>query len=577
MRDGVRLAVDVWRAPAAAAQPCLLLSTRYWRALDLVDGEVMKQGVYPLADYFTGHGHAVVNVDSRGSGASFGTRRTEWSEEEAADLGEIIDWIAAQPWSNGEVAAHGFSYGGNTAFLAALGGRPGLKLIAPQFADFDIYRHNLFPGGVANLWLNDAWAALTAAQDRGDVAAVAAELPGVDRAVFTTEVRGPAPVEGARAELAAAIAGHAANFNIAATGRETVFADDARRLNQGEAIDRVLDPRRLSICDLKAGIERSGVPIAYAAGWFDAGTAEGAIELFNSFSNPMHVVIGPWNHGRRYEQNPLLIGAAPTSVALEDTYEEVRRAIEAPPAGRRLDYHVVGAGVWRSTPVWPPEGVRSERLYLARGNRLSTLPPTARTGADRHQIDPSATTGLANRWRTQIGCPPVAHDDRAAADRKLLVYDGARLDRPLEITGAPVARLHLAVDQPDAAVFVYLEAAAPDGRVALLTEGRLRLIHRNVTPSAFEAAPAHSCLRADALEVRPGEALSADIRLLPVSIVIPRGWRIRVAIAGADADTFAAIGQAPVFEISRTAVAPSFIELPILDAAGAPGRPTLSA
>src|SRR4051794_2163009 len=65
MRDGVRLAVDVWRAPDAEGPcPCLLLSTRYWRALDLVDGDVTRQGTYPLASDFTGHGYAVVNVDS---------------------------------------------------------------------------------------------------------------------------------------------------------------------------------------------------------------------------------------------------------------------------------------------------------------------------------------------------------------------------------------------------------------------------------------------------------------------------------------------------------------------------------
>src|SRR5687768_17395579 len=96
MRDGVKLAVDVWRSSAQSAtvrSPCLLLTTRYWRSLKLTTDASSRQPMLPLSDYFTARGYVVVNVDSRGSGASFGTRRTEWSDEEVEDIGEIIDWI----------------------------------------------------------------------------------------------------------------------------------------------------------------------------------------------------------------------------------------------------------------------------------------------------------------------------------------------------------------------------------------------------------------------------------------------------------------------------------------------------
>lgn len=564
MADGVRLAVDVWRAATTAQPgPALLLSTRYWRALDLVEGDDAQQGAYPIARYFTARGFSVLNVDSRGSGASFGRRATEWSDEEAADLGQIIDWAAGQPWSDGRIAAHGFSYGGNTAFLAAAAGRPALKLIAPQFADFDIYRHNLFPGGVANLWLNDAWAALTAAQDRGDVEGVARVYPGADPAEFVARVRGPAPVDGDRASVAQAIGGHAGNFNIAATGREVVFVDDAARLNRVGEVAHALDPLSRSVCSLKAPIEAWGGPIACWAGWFDAATAEGAIELFNSFSNPMRVVIGPWNHGRRHEQDPFAIGEPAAPLAPEENYVDVLAAFEAPPSGRRLDYFVMGAKEWRTTEAWPPAGIAPQRLYLVKAGRLSASPPGEAGDADRRTSDMSASTGIANRWRTQIGCPPVAHEDRASEDRKLLVYDSARLYAPVEIVGAPVARLWLSVDQPDAAVFAYLEMVAPDGRVSLLTEGRLRLMHRKLAEDPrFEAQPAHSYLRRDVLPVLPGEPMAVDIRLLPVAVRVPPGWRLRLAVAGTDADTFAAIGEAPTFELMRGGAHPSFIELP---------------
>jgi putative CocE/NonD family hydrolase len=553
MPDGVRLAVDVWlnATLAATRSPTLLFSTRYWRALDLVEGDPEAQPFATPARWFVEHGVVVVNVDARGSGASEGVRRTEWSEQEAADLGPVIDWIVSQPWSNGEVAAHGYSYGGNTAFLAATSGRDALKLIAPQFADIDVYRHNLCPGGVPNRWLCERWGALTAAQDRGDVAGVAAELPGVDVAEYTGAVRGPAPVGQDRVARDAVLTDHAANFNIAETADLLVCIDDGPALNLGLAVDRVFDPERLSPNTQRPAIEAGATPIAYVAGWFDAATAEGALELFADFKNPMHVIIGPWNHGRRCWQDPLNRETPARPVPVEEGFAEVLAQMASPPRGRRLDYYTLGADRWSSTDVWPLPASQYRRLYLAADARLAETP--GETGVDRYAVDPAASTGTANRWRTQIGCPPVSHEDRREADQRLAVWDSASLDADMELTGTPGVHLTLACDQTDAAVFAYLEMVAPDGRVTLLTEGRLCLIHR-----------AGTFRRVDLQPVTPGEVMGIDIPLLPLSVVVPAGFRLRLAVAGADADTFAPVGPPAVFDLHRGGSA--WIELPVIPA-----------
>lgn len=568
MPDGVRLAVDVWRGADLAedhAQPVLLLSTRYWRAFDLAEGDETLQPLYPLARHAASRGVTVVNVDSRGSGASFGTRRTEWSDEERDDFGPVMDWIVAQPWSSGRVATFGYSYGGNTAFLAAAKGHPALAAILPQFADFDLYRHNLLPGGIPNVWLGDNWARVTAAQDSADVKALAEAMPGIDKDSFLHHVRGPAPVGGV--PLADAVREHADNFNIAATVHDIVCMDDAARLNAGRRIDAVLDPDRYSIRSHKAAIEDSGTPIAYWAGWFDAGTAEGAIELFRSLSNPMRVIIGPWSHGRRWVQDPFAIDVEPAPIPLEENFDDVLDFAGTPPDGKQLDYFVLGSNVWRSTDVWPPAGAAPVRWHFADGGLVRDALPSAPV---EWTPDPAASTGTRNRWWTQINCMPVDHDDRSAADACLLVHDSAPLTEAVEIVGAPVLHLAIACDSTDAAIHAYLEMIAPDGRVSLLTEGRLRLLHRRTLPpgtSPFELEPARSYARADTAPVVPDEVMATDIRLLPIAIRIPAGFRLRVGLAGADADTFGAVGNpTPAFTLHRGDAVGSWIDLPVIAA-----------
>lgn len=579
MRDGVRLAVDVWRRGDQAGddpRPTMLLTTRYWRSFALAEDDARLQGIFALASYFTRRGYVVVNVDSRGSGASFGVRRAEWSEEEVADMGDVMDWIVRQPWSDGRVVAHGFSYGGNTAFLAAVCGHPALKAIAPQFADFDVYRHNLFPGGIANGWLRDSWGRLTAAMDCGDVAAMSRLLPGIDGEAFRRFVRGPRPVDadagGALARQA--IAGHAKNFNMATVDQRYDCVDDAGRRNAGAFPDTQFDSARLSVYSHQSAIERSAVPIIYWAGWFDAGTADGALNLFVNFSNPMRVIIGPWSHGRRYLQDPFANDGEPSAIDLDENFEDVRQALEAclngaGITGRRLDYFTLGENRWKSTTQWPPPHCTSMRFYLTDGRQLNLAQPRQDDGSDSYVMDGAATTGTKNRWHTQIGCMPVSHEDRRWVDARLLTYDSPTLDQDMEITGHPVAHLYVMSSRNDAALFAYLEMITPDGDVRLLTEGCLRAHHRKLAADDEgyrKFGPAHSFRRQDLALLTPGEMALLTFTLLPISIRIPRGYRLRLAIAGADRDTFepASDTDGAVLTIGCGRRFSSYLDLPVM-------------
>ena len=80
MRDGVRIAIDVWLPDTLAdgeRLPTLIQATRYWRAMQHTSGRVEDDNRFELANRVNDAGYAFVVVDARGSGASFGTRAVE--------------------------------------------------------------------------------------------------------------------------------------------------------------------------------------------------------------------------------------------------------------------------------------------------------------------------------------------------------------------------------------------------------------------------------------------------------------------------------------------------------------------
>jgi len=94
-------------------------------------------------------GYAVVVVDRPGTGASFGKLAYDPAAvgEEAS---QIIDWIVAQKWSDGNVGMFGDSIQAQIQFQAASTGNPHLKAILPATTWMDNYSALMFPGGIPN-------------------------------------------------------------------------------------------------------------------------------------------------------------------------------------------------------------------------------------------------------------------------------------------------------------------------------------------------------------------------------------------------------------------------------------------
>jgi len=538
MRDGVRIAIDVLvpkDLPAGEKIPAILDMTRYWRA---------RQGENPNA-FFSAYGYAQVFVDARGTGASFGVWRTPFSQDEIKDYGEVVKWIVTQPWSNGKVGAVGNSYEGNTALWLTTTMNPAIKAVIPRHFEFDEFSETPYPGGVLTDSLIKAWNAGNQQLDSN---------PGVrlvdedqDQSLYreATKRRGE-------------------NMNVYTAALKTDFRDDRAF---GVSIDEI------SLHSYRSQIEKSGAAINSWGGWFDASTADATIRAFLTLKNYQRAVVGPWNHGGGQNASPFQTAA---SQRVMQVYERLRffdhflKGVDTGLDSEKLFYYfTIGQEKWKVTERWPVAGTKMIRWYLAESGTLSPKAPVAVTGADTYQINFDATTGAKNRWQTQNGGGQVVYLDRAEEDRKLLTYTSPVFDADTEITGYPVVNLLVTSTAADGAFFVYFEDVDERGIVTYITEGELRALHRkisNETPPYKMLVPYHSFLRKDALPLVPGQLAELKFGLQPTSVLIKKGHRLRIAIAGADKDTFARIPATgvPTITVARNRKDASWIELPVV-------------
>jgi predicted acyl esterase len=167
MRDGFRLTCDLYQpaAPTGGAAPGRFPSFVY--QYHGYGRFVSSQGEGPIQN-FAAKGYNVISCNTRGSQGTGGSSPAPqsvalinpWSETEQQDNYDLIEWLAAQPWSNGKVGQSGTSYGGITTFLVAARQRPPhLVAIAPITAPTDNYRHFTYPGGIPSTDTRGQWPA----------------------------------------------------------------------------------------------------------------------------------------------------------------------------------------------------------------------------------------------------------------------------------------------------------------------------------------------------------------------------------------------------------------------------------
>ncbi|AXS40082.1 CocE/NonD family hydrolase [Breoghania sp. L-A4] len=577
MKDGCRIAIDVYLPDGGAKTarfPSLLVFTPYFRRFKRTASSTVtaSPNTGKISDYFVPRGYAVVVIDVRGTGASFGTRDGFRSPKEREDSAQIADWVIAQAWSNGVLGATGISYLGAASDFLASTGHSSVKAIAPLFSVWDTYSDNYFPGGMQ-------CASLTKIYDR--------LMMGLDldqreylkdfSYYASPDYQGPHPVdEDSDGSLArAAVQEHQGNF------RQTDFMADLSYREDGLPYDPHYSSASISPYSYCKGI-REDVAILSISGWLDgAGYANGAIARHLTLSrNPRHLVLGPWDHGARIDVSPWRKDEAPDFPVLGcvlrffDTYLlGADTGLKTEPA---VSYYRLHEERWGEAETWPPR-TSEVQLFPAAHGALATKQAD---GQAAYQVDPTLGTGSQTRYERIAGMDSrdYYHDWQGRTAR-MLSWDSPPLEAPLAFAGHAVLDLAAAFDAPDAGLFVYLSEVEADGSERYVSEGVLRALFRQETeaPETIRITwPYRDFHRESASPLPLGEVLSIRVALLPTAWVFQAGSKLRLSISGADKDHFKKVphGKPPriTVDLGRTSFhLPLDQEVPIRFSAGTDG------
>lgn len=624
MPDGVRLAVDVflpqpsqdgaqfrtalhftrynrnWEFKPCAAMSCSILccccmcgtaskGLKIGQGFPGTKGSHWNMRSVIFAEQFLPAGYAWVTVDVRGTGASQGSRGVDLHPVELEDAKYIAEWVLQQPWCGGDLFSTGISYDGISALVLASHQIDATRAIAPLFAPFDLMDEISHPGGVRCVGFTKEYGKFVRSLETNQPGE--ANFPPLLKFLVNLLMGGVRPIEEQEEALVAASKEHEKNWDMIATQREIMNRDDAA--DPVQSIDEISVHTRIR------DIETSNTEHLSVSGWYDSGSALGAVRYYLSAlrswdpaSGKRHprLLLGPWNHGARNNSSPFaksdkpnfpLVaellrffgGGAPFSskdVGEASGVDSSDAIVEGGDDVFPVHYFTVGEEVWKGAHVWPPPH-RNHRLNLAEGYTLITVDPsehsagtprgalsmqeeleleeatmsldsTTREGKTEWEVDIESTTGVVSRWNLvqHMFKKPIVYADRAQQDKHNLLFDSAALSADLEVTGHPSVTLYVHVDTPDSAVFVYLEEVFPNGRVVYVTEGQLRLAHRAMgteEPIYASCIPYRSFLKKDC-ELLYGSPVRAIIPFFPISYRFSKGSRLRLSIACFDSDNF---------------------------------------
>ena len=503
MRDGVRLATDVYLPKSLKTVPTVLVR--------LPSG---KRDRYVFlarcAPFFTGRGYAFVVQDVRGTGASEGDALPYVFE--VHDAYDTLEWVVGQEWSDGSVGMFGDSYYGYTQWAALASRHPALKALVPRMASVLMPVGEVEDPAQVYVTPTDAGPGLPAAGD------------GFDR---------PASLGWAMA-LATVWSGtgnEELEVDLATQPPLRAFDDAFERAGyRSKAFDCTIPEHHPEpIFPDGHPFEARPVAILHTLGWFDP-VAKRGIAAYDYLSKrpgwaPLqfltadsvdhenyHLDQVPLSRAKDHGENeaalasflPHYVGEA---LDFFDMHLASRVARDIP----RVRWHLAHVG-YQTSDSWPPPGAVEEALYLtdfagARGKPgdLSDSMAGGLLATDPSQRNESVT------WRHDPddpvpgGASPLSvifdyADESATSDRDdVLVFDSDPRTEPLDLAGPVIVDLTVNAASGELDLFVHLLDVAPDGRahrllgdqVTVNIRGGARAIELQLGHLGYRIRPGH--------------------------------------------------------------------------------------
>jgi uncharacterized protein len=488
--DGLELSANLWLPQQRADEP----DERYPVILEMLP---YRKDDWHLAsdqgrgEWLAARGYAFCRLDIRGTGSSPGIATDEYTPRETQDGYDAVEWLAAQPWSNGNVGMWGISYGGFTSIQVAMLRPPHLKAIVPVMATDDRYLADVhYIGGCVTV---------------SELSQYAVSMVGMNAMPAKAEYRGAAWTDEWKERL---------------EQTPIWLFEWLRQQHDGPYW------RQGSLAPDYGAIEAA---IFMIGGWMDE-YVDPVLRMQERCTAPRRSLIGNWVHSLPDDAYPgpnldwlhemvrffdHWLKGIDNGVMDEPGLVYFRREYADPEP-----FPAQWPGDWVGEPTYPPAEAGELVLHLSPGDAplvghlAGHVEPAA---VERFRHRPTAgARGASLSWGAG-GAPNGLGRDLRVEEAAIPTFTSAPLDEPIDILGFPTAVLHWESSAPVATAVVRLSDVAPDGTSAQVTAGILNLTHResHTSPTALE----------------PGAIHEVTVQMRSMGYRFAAGHRIRLSVA----------------------------------------------
>jgi predicted acyl esterase len=309
-----------------------------------------------------------------------------------------------------------------------------------------------------------------------------------------------------------------------------------------------------SASSYKPQILQGKLPLYVVGGWRDELRDQGLITFLNLPGT--RILIGDWLHCQNDD-----------FALVQEAHRFFDRHLKGIDTGIDRDapihYFVAGSGAqraqtWQSASTWPLPQTLPMTFTLTPKGLVAGVPAKLALRQD-FPVDYTVTCPEGGSGSTVQPCHLPG---------KGLSLAGKPLAMPLEVTGHPVADIWIAADSADANLFLLLEDVAPDGKVKVITEGRLKASLRKLdtAPWALPNIPWHRAFAEDAQPLSPGVPVRLQFDLMPTSYTFAKGHRVQFTLTGSDHRERARDPQAQPAKVTLISDRdhPSTVSLPVI-------------